>query len=101
MTEEYCRSVWMGQTKKTLVDIIVSQRKHITKLTVRQFNARKGIEEWCSDCLKPKYVCHSCIYQLTMEELGYRPRKSRGETSLESESEKAFRAAKEQAEYTI
>lgn len=42
--------------------------------------ALKRIEEWCSDCLKPKFSCPSCVYQLTKEELGYRPRLSEGET---------------------
>jgi len=50
--------------------------------------ALQGIEEWCSDCLKPKYACPSCIYQLTKEELGYRPRLSRGETSIDSDSKR-------------
>ena len=47
--------------------------------------ALKGIEEWCSDCLKPKYSCPSCVWQLTKEELGYRPRLSHGETSINGE----------------
>ena len=51
-------------------------------------NALKLIEEWCSDCLNPKYSCPSCIYQQIKEELGYRPRLSRGETSIESETKR-------------
>ena len=43
-------------------------------------NALKRIEEWCSDCLKPKFTCPSCVYQLIKEELGYKPRLSRGES---------------------
>ena len=50
-------------------------------------NALKGIEEWCSDCLKPKHACPSCIYQLTKEELGYRPRLSRGESTIDSDKD--------------
>ena len=37
------------------------------------------IDEWCSDCLKPRYACPSCVYQTMKELLGYRPRLSRGE----------------------
>ena len=55
----------------------------------RKLNAGlKIIEEWCSDCLKPKYTCASCVYQLTKEELGFRPRLSRGETAINSKGKR-------------
>jgi len=78
-------TAYATQEFEEYVSWIKSVKEVGDKLQDQNKKALQRTQEWCDDCLKPKYACPSCIYQLTKEALGYRPRLSMGEKTIESD----------------